>query len=227
MFGDLISLIYPRNCAGCGNSLFRHEDGICNYCYLNLPKTHFHSDPANSLKSLFNGRADLEVVSSFYIFHKKGTIQKILHAIKYRGSKELAVLIGRWYARDLADHPEIRKSACIIPVPLHPLKYRQRGYNQSEEFGRGLAGELNIPLNTSFLKRTVFTSSQTRKNRFERWENVEDKFEIDPLQDFKHQYVILVDDVITTGATIEACCQALRQAEGIKIHVLSMAYTGR
>lgn len=228
MFSDFISLIYPRNCAGCGEALFKHEDGVCNYCYLNLPKTNFHEAAVNPVKNLFYGRVDLEIASSFYLFHKKGSIQKILHAIKYKGHKELAVLIGKWYAQDLAGNARITASVCVIPVPLHPLKYRQRGYNQSEEFAKGLAKELRIALNTTVLKRSAFTSSQTRKNKFERWQNVEDTFEIDSAHDdLKHNYVILVDDVITTGATIEACCQALKQIEGIKIHVLSIAYADK
>ncbi len=224
MLSDFISLIYPRNCVGCGNSLFKHEDEICNYCYLNLPKTNFHLQPDNIVQNLFYGRVDLELASSFYLFHKKGNVQKILHAIKYKGNKELAVLVGKWYADELLSDTRIMQSACIIPVPLHPLKYKQRGYNQSEEFAKGLAKGLNIALNTTVLTRTEFTSTQTRKNKFERWENVEDKFKVDLTEDLKNKYVILVDDVITTGATIEACCQTLKQIEGVKINVLSIAY---
>ncbi len=191
---------------------------------MNLPKTNFHLQPDNIVQNLFYGRVDLELASSFYLFNKKGSVQKILHAIKYKGNKELAVLVGKWYADELVTDTRIAKSVCIIPVPLHPLKYKQRGYNQSEEFGKGLAEGLNSVLNTTVLKRTEFTDTQTRKNKFERWENVEDKFETDPTQDLKNTSVILVDDVITTGATIEACCQTLKKIEGLKISVLSIAY---
>jgi ComF family protein len=224
MLNDFISLIYPRNCAGCGESLLKHEEEICNFCYLELPKTNFHLQPSNPLKNIFYGRVDLETVSAFYLFQKKGSVQKILHAIKYKDKKELATLIGKWYAEDIAADAAVMQSACIIPVPLHPLKYKQRGYNQSEEFAKGLAEGLSIPLNTTGLRRKEFTTTQTRKARFERWENVEDKFEVDPHHELKGKYVTLVDDVITTGATVEACCLALKEIEGIKINVLSIAY---
>lgn len=224
MLNDFISLIYPRNCAGCGESLLKHEEDVCNFCYLNLPKTDFHLKPSNPLKAIFYGRVELETVSAFYLFQKKSSIQKILHAIKYKGNYELATLIGKWYAEDIAADAAVMQSACIIPVPLHPLKYKQRGYNQSEEFAKGLAEGLSIPLSTDLLKRKEFTTTQTRKARFERWENVEDKFEVDWFHTLKGKHVTLVDDVITTGATIEACCQALKEIEGIKINVLSIAY---
>lgn len=227
MLQDFISLIYPRNCVACGNSLFKHEEALCNYCYLNLPKTNFHLQPNNVIKNLFYGRVDIETAGSFYLFSKKGSIQKILHAIKYKGHKDLAVLVGKWYAKDLLSDPSVSQSACIIPVPLHPLKLKQRGYNQSEEFAKGLADGLHIPANTGLLRRMQNTSTQTRKNKFERWENVEDVFEVSDTESFKNSSVILVDDVITTGATIEACCQALQQIEGIKIHVLSIAYANQ
>ncbi len=224
MLQDFISLIYPRNCVACGNSLYKHEDQVCNYCYVNLPKTYFHLQSNNLVKNLFYGRVNIEQAGSFYLFHKKGSIQKILHDIKYKNNKDLAVLVGNWYAKDLLRDAFIKQSACIIPVPLHPKKYKQRGFNQSEEFARGLAEALSIPLNTTLLTRSAYTSTQTLKNKFERWENVEDKFVITETEEFKHQSIILVDDVITTGATIEACCHALKQIEGIKISVLSIAY---
>lgn len=224
MFTDLISLIYPRACAACGGSLLKHEQEVCNFCYVSLPKTNFHLQSLNPVKNIFYGRVELETASSFYLFQKKGSVQKILHAIKYRGNQELARLVGTWYAEDLYEDPHLMRSACIIPVPLHSRKLKQRGYNQSEAFAKGLAEGLKIPLNTSVLKRVEHTASQTRKGRFERWENVEDTFEVTEDQSLKHQHMILVDDVITTGATIESCCRALQKIEGIRIHVLSIAF---
>lgn len=224
MLTDFISLIYPRTCAGCDESLLKHEQEICNFCYINLPKTNFHLQPFNPVKNIFYGRVELETASSFYLFHKKGSVQKIMHAIKYKGNQELATIIGIWYAEDLYSDPPVMQSACIIPVPLHSRKLKQRGYNQSEAFAKGLAEGLKIPLNTSILRRMEHTASQTRKSRFERWENVEDMFEVTEDPSLKHQHIILVDDVITTGATIEACCHALQKIEGVKISVLSIAF---
>lgn len=224
MLNDFIALIYPRTCVACGNSLYKHEEQVCNFCYVNLPKSNFHNSIKNPVDALFYGRTNLQLASSFYLFQKKGSVQKILHAIKYKKNKELAVLVGKWYAEDLIEDPIISKAHFIVPVPLHNEKLKQRGYNQSEEFGRGLSQGLNIPLETTILKRQQFTASQTKKSKYERWENVSDVFELTLPETFKNKHVILVDDVITTGATIEACCQLLQQIEGIKISVLSIAF---
>ncbi|MBC7695826.1 MAG: ComF family protein [Burkholderiales bacterium] len=227
MLQDFISLIYPRNCVACGNSLFKHEDQVCNYCYTNLPKTNFHRQQRNPVDALFYGRTPLLIASSFYLFQKKGSIQKILHAIKYKSNKDLAVLVGKWYAEDLKTDPVISKADYIIPVPLHSKKFKMRGFNQSEEFAKGLSEGLKTSLNTSVLQRKEFTETQTKKSKYERWENVEDVFELICPETFKNKQVVLVDDVITTGATIEACCQLLQQIEGIKISVLSIAYADK
>lgn len=227
MLSDFISLIYPRNCVACGNSLFKHEDQICNYCYLNLPKSNFHLLQKNPVEALFYGRTPIAFASSFYVFQKKGNIQKILHSIKYKSNKELANLVGEWYAKDLQTHEVLRDVTMVIPVPLHAKKLKQRGYNQSEEFAKGLAKGLQINLDTTSLKRNEYTSTQTKKSKYERWENVEDVFEVTNKDALKNQHIIIVDDVITTGATIEACCAKLQEIEGIKISVLSIAYADK
>lgn len=227
MLNDFLSLIYPRNCVACGNSLFKHEDQVCNYCYINLPKTNFHRQQRNPVDTLFYGRTPLAFASSFYLFQKKGSIQKILHSIKYKSNKDLAILMGKWYAEDLKTDTVISKSDYIIPVPLHSKKLRMRGFNQSEEFAKGLAEGLNTSLNTTVLIRKDFTETQTKKSKYERWENVEDVFELILPETFINKHVVLVDDVITTGATIEACCQLLQQIQGIKISVLSIAYADK
>ena len=224
MFQDFIALIYPRHCIACGNSLYKHEEQVCNYCKVNLPKTNFHKSIKNPVDTLFYGRTPLQLATSFYMFTKKGGVQKILHAIKYKHNKELAKLVGEWFANDLKEDVIISQADYIIPVPLHTKKFKIRGFNQSEEFAKGLANGLEIPLNTTVLIRSDFTDTQTKKNKYERWENVEDKFQLTNLDDFKNKHVVLVDDVITTGATIEACCAVLQQIEGIKISVLSIAY---
>lgn len=227
MLNDFIALIYPRNCVSCGNSLFKHETEICNYCFLNLPKTNFHKYSRNPVETVFHGRIPTQFASSFYLFHKKGGIQKILHQIKYKQNTELAKLVGQWYADDLKGVELLSDLAYIIPVPLHPKKFKQRGYNQSEEFAKGLSQKLNIPINNSVLTRSQHTSTQTKKSKYERWENVGEVFELNNPDILKNKHIAIVDDVITTGATIEACCQKLLQIEGIKISVLSIAYADK
>lgn len=227
MLSDFIALIYPRNCVACGNSLFKHEEQLCNYCYLNLPKSNFHLLEKNPVEALFYGRTPITFASSFYLFHKKGSVQKVLHHIKYKGNPELATLVGEWYGKDLQSHEALKNAFTIIPVPLHSKKMKQRGYNQSEAFAKGLSKQLNISLNTTCLKRSEYTSTQTKKTAYERWENVEDVFELYQVDSLKNKHIILVDDVITTGSTIEACCKKLQEIEGIKISVLSIAYADK
>lgn len=227
MLYDFLALIFPRTCVSCKNLLYKHEEQICNYCFINLPKTNYHKQQHNPVNILFYGRVPLLFASSFYLFQKKGGIQKILHAIKYNHNKDLAMFIGKWYAEDLKHSDIISNVDFIIPVPLHYKKLNIRGYNQSEEFAKGLSEQLKIPLSTSVLKRKEFTSTQTKKSKYERWENVEDVFELITPEIFKYKHIVLVDDVITTGATIEACCQLLLQIEGIKISVLSIAYADK
>lgn len=221
---DFFSLIYPRNCETCNNLLLREENWICNHCYLTLPKSNFHQEPENELERVFHGRVPLQKASSFYLFEKSGKIQRLLHAIKYKGNKALARELGKWYGKNLSSDKIFSEADYIIPVPLHDKKLRQRGFNQSEEFAVGLSETLGVPLLTGALIRTEFTSTQTQKQKFDRWENVKDKFEIKDVKVLKEKKIILVDDVITTGATIDACYQALAKAEDIQVSVLSMAY---
>jgi ComF family protein len=221
---DFFSLIYPRNCETCSNVLLREENWICNHCYLTLPKSNFHLEGENELERIFYGRISLQKASSFYLFEKSGKIQRLLHAIKYKGNKTLAKELGKWYGKSLESDVIFSNADYIIPVPLHDKKLKQRGFNQSEEFAAGLSETLHVPLLCDNLFRTDFTSTQTRKQKFDRWENVKDKFDLKDPEILKGKNVILVDDVITTGATIDACYQALNKAEGIQVSVLSLAY---
>lgn len=224
---DFFSLIYPRTCLACENLLYKHEEFICNYCYVNLPRSNFHLRADSELSRVFYGRVPVNAAGSFYLFEKSGRVQQLLHQIKYKGNKALAKQLGSWYAQSLKDVDQFSKSNIIIPVPLHPKKFKQRGFNQSEEFAKGLSETWNIPIVTDNLIRTDFTSTQTRKRKFERWKNVKDKFFLNDPFSLKNLSVILVDDVITTGATIDACYEALNKAEGLKINILSLAYANK
>ena len=224
IWNDFIALIYPRNCITCNNSLFKHENMVCNHCYVSLPKSNFHTEENSELERVFAGRVPVVKAGSYYLFEKSGKVQKLLHSIKYKGNKDLAEQVGTWYAQSLKDCNEIAVADFIIPVPLHPKKQKQRGFNQSEEFAKGLSKELNIRINTTNLIRNQFTETQTRKNKFSRWENVEGKFELKQPDELINKTIVLVDDVITTGATIDACYEAFKNVQGIKVSVLSLAY---
>jgi ComF family protein len=224
LINDFLSLIYPRHCEACGNHLFQHEHHLCNYCKLNLPESHYHREADSELSRVFAGRVPFTKVMSLYVFEKSGRVQKLLHAIKYQKQKELALFLGKLYAARLLKDGAGEGIDLIIPIPLHEKKLRQRGFNQSEWFARGLASGLEIEMNAGLMKRQKETGTQTRKRKFERWENVEGIFEIAEKEILKNRHVLVVDDVITTGATIEAAWQSLKEIEGLKISVASIAF---
>lgn len=224
MLNDFISLFYPETCVSCGNGLYKHESEICNRCYLDLPKSEFHRDELNPVARLFHGRADVLMAGSYYLFHKSGNVQKILHQLKYKGNRKVGITLGKWYGDDLKQVPGFRDAHFLIPVPLHEKKLRRRGYNQSSCFAEGLAQSMNIELKEDLLVRNTETETQTRRGRFDRWLNVNEKFELKDPEALRHKHVILVDDVVTTGATLEACVQELKKAEGVKVSIATIAF---
>lgn len=224
LWQDFISLIYPRSCICCDNLLLKSEEFICNQCFINLPQSKFEAENESELDKLFYGRVPVQKADAFLIFEKSGKVQKILHSIKYNGNKRLAFRVGQWYGEKLKEYNVFVMADCIVPVPLHPKKQKQRGFNQSEEFAKGLSDSLHIPVVNDNLIRVEFTSTQTKKSKAERWENVKDKFELMYPERLENKTILLVDDVITTGATLDACYQALNSAKEIKLSVISLAY---
>jgi len=222
---DIASLIYPQVCCACGNTLFKHEEVVCNQCYVSLPKTNFHLDPQNPVQKIFYGRAEVKLAASFLLFQKKGGVQKMLHALKYRAKPEVGHLLGKWYGADLKKNHVFAGCDCIVPVPLHKKRLRKRGYNQSEYFAKGLSEELQVPVLNGVLLKKHFTETQTYKTREERWQNTLHSFEMKNAEVLKDKSILLVDDVITTGATTEACVMQLQKASKAPVYVASIAYT--
>ncbi len=190
-----------------------------------MPKTNFHLLADNPIQKIFYGRAEVHYASSFLLFQKKGSVQKMLHALKYKSKPEVGVLLGKWYAQDLKKNNTFADCEVIIPVPLHKKRQRKRGYNQSEFIAKGLAEELKIPVLNNVLFKKHFTETQTFKSREERWQNTLNSFEIKNEELIKGKKILLVDDVITTGATTEACIFQLNKASEAPISVASIAYT--
>ena len=221
---DIASLIYPRVCVACNGNLFKHEQHICNKCYITLPKTNYHLQKDNPLQRIFFGRAEVSAASSFLFFHKKGMVQKMLHALKYKGKPEVAQLLGKWYAEDLKQNNTLPAFDYIIPVPLHKKRQQKRGYNQSEYFAKGLNEILGIPILTNVLTKKHFTETQTHKTREERTENIMQSFSIENVEVINNKNILLVDDVITTGATLEACMIQLQKSATVNVSVASIAY---
>lgn len=220
---DFISLFYPNYCVGCSESLVRGEEIICTRCILEMPQTQSHEDSENPLLRRMSGRIPVAEVLAAFRFTKRGRIQKVLHALKYKNNPEIGIALGRFYGQKLKDSNKPLPFDLIIPVPLHDARLRKRGYNQSAKFAEGLAEKLNIPLGTDVVSRNVRTSTQTRKTKVERWENVARVFKVvsPPVVTGKH--ILLVDDVVTTGATIEACGSVLVQSGARLVSIACIA----
>ena len=217
------SLIYPDYCPACGNALLHNEKLLCLRCLIDLPRTRFHELPENDVARIFWGRLMVENATSFIFFTKDSRYRQILHEIKYQGQKELAYELGKMFGLELKD-TAFSSTDLIHPVPLHPARLRQRGYNQSELIAAGMSEILKIPLASTYVKRKVPTRTQTRKTRYERWENVRNTFCIPDPELLIDKHILLVDDVITTGATIEACASTLLSLKGVKVSIASLAY---
>ncbi|WP_371291173.1 ComF family protein [Bacteroides sp.] len=218
------SLLFPRCCVVCGSPLSRGEECLCTCCNINLPRTGFHLRKDNPVECLFWGRIPgLKRASSFLFYRKGSDFRRILHLLKYGGYKELGEVMGRYMAAELSSGGFFDGVDMIIPVPLHRKKQKLRGYNQSEWIARGIASVTGIPLCAECMIREKNTETQTRKSTFERWENVEGIFRLCDTVHFEGKHVLLVDDVLTTGATTVACASAFARVSRIRISVLTLA----
>jgi ComF family protein len=223
LFDDLISLFYPRLCAGCNTSLVNGEDILCLHCLADLPRTNYHLFPENPVFQIFIGRVNITLASSFCRFDKGGRLQHLLHQLKYKGNSEVGIKMGILFGYDLIQSSSYQDIDAIIPVPLHPKKEKKRGYNQSAEICKGLSESMNRPVISGNLVRDIHTSSQTRKGRFERWENVSGIFNVKNEASLTGKHLLLVDDVVTTGATLEACCEPLLKIPGVRVSIATLA----
>jgi len=225
LWDDFISLLFPRLCYGCGNHLMRNETLICTECYVLIPRTNYHLKPDNPVSQLFWGRCLIEKAAAFSFYAKDSRIRKLIHQLKYKGIKEIGSELGRIYGNSLQSSGFLEEIDLIIPVPLHPSKKRQRGFNQSDLISRGISETTGIPMNSDLLVRKTVTNTQTRKSRYDRWTNVHDIFSVTNPDSFKDMHILLVDDVITTGSTIEACANEILKAENVKVSVVALAFS--
>ncbi|MCE2893155.1 MAG: ComF family protein [Flammeovirgaceae bacterium] len=206
---DFIGLFFPNYCFGCNRSLVKGEDTLCTICLIDLPKTNYHLLIDNPIKGRLNGRLPIDHALAYLKFRKSGIVQHLLHQLKYNNHPEVGVKLGLTYGRELEQVGFQNEFDVIIPIPLHPTRLRKRGYNQSAKFAEGLSHSLRIPWAESISIRKTTTSTQTKKSKQERWENVEGAFGIQSAEKIVGQRILLVDDVVTTGATLEACGQHL------------------
>ncbi len=221
-------LFYPHACEGCGHELSRTEKILCIRCSLRLPVTGFQKFAQNPVERIFWGRVPIQHATAGYFFNQQGILQSLIHGFKYRKREDIALFLGRQLGFQLKESAWWKDITALVPVPLHAAKFRHRGYNQAALLAEGMAEVLKCGVWANGLKRTVFTDTQTRKSRTDRWDNVENIFAWNRKEPNGREHLLLVDDVMTTGATLEACAHAVLQAgEQAKISVCALACGGR
>ncbi len=224
LWDDFISLLFPRLCYGCGDHLLRNENLICTECFVKIPRTDFHSDEDNLVAQLFWGRCHLEKAAAFSFYTKGSRIKNLIHNLKYKGIKEIGHELGRIYGLSLKSTGFTDGIDLIIPVPLHRAKQRLRGFNQSEMISSGIAQAAGLEVDTISLLRITGSATQTKRSRYDRWTNVEGIFRVTDPSGIEGKHILLVDDVITTGSTIESCANELLKVEGVKVSVVALAF---
>ncbi len=205
------------------DALAKGEEYICTPCRYKLPKTNFHKEVENPLHQRFHGIINVKHVYSYLYFIKSGSVSSLLYKLKYGNVPELGEVLGRWFGKDLQEVGIGEEYDLIIPVPLHKSKFRKRGYNQSDGIAKGLSEVLNLPFSDKVLIRSHKSQSQTSKGRIERWKNVENIFEVKKPGEVKDKRILLVDDVLTTGATLEACATAVVKAGCADVGIVTLA----
>jgi ComF family protein len=220
---DFWELFYPRYCVVCGTILTNTEKGICITCLSRLPRIPQSTTATTTIEKRFWGKIKIEQAIAYFYYERGSDFDRILFQIKYHGQYKLAAIMGRYIAADLVRSGFFTTIEAIIPIPLHKKRLKQRGYNQSEWLAKGVAMILKCPVYPNAVQRLVNTSTQTRKNAWQRWENVHQVFRLKSPDLLENKHVLLVDDVLTTGATLLACMQEIQQVKGVKISILTLA----
>ncbi len=200
-----------------------NEFVICTHCRHELPLTQYHLDTKNEAVKKFYGKVEIQHASAFLYFNKKGIVQELIHNLKYKGHEEIGLVLGNWYVEDLKELNLEIAFDVVIPVPLHKRKFKERGYNQVTTFGKALAEGLNITFDDTLLFRKKYSKTQSKKNLLGRSENIENIFDVHFSEENQNKHFLIVDDVLTTGATLEACSRALLKIPGAKISIVCMA----
>jgi len=221
---DFTGLFFPQACYICGNSLFKNENIVCTRCLLHLPETGFHSELNNPVSRVFWGRVPLISATALYYYKKGGSVQQLIHQLKYHGHKEIGIYLGTLLGSEIKNLPQYQNIDCILPIPLHRKKLKKRGFNQAEMIAIGIGQVLQKDVDKASVYRNISTDSQTKKSRYSRWENVGEIFKLSTDHGLTGKQILVVDDVITTGATMEGCLQTLLQIDGIQLSAAAIAF---
>ncbi|PKP03821.1 MAG: ComF family protein [Bacteroidetes bacterium HGW-Bacteroidetes-6] len=224
---SLFRLFYPNLCFACGINLVQSEKTICLSCLTKIPQTDYHTINENPVARLFYGRVDIENATAMCFYDKESSIQHLMHGLKYKNKPEIGIFFGQRLGKLLLESPLYKDIELVLPIPLHPKKERIRGYNQSMVIAQGLIESMPIKIVDDVLVRIEFTETQTRKNRWDRYQNVRNMFGVKHPEKIAGKHLLLVDDVITTGATIEACAQHLLKIEGVRVSIAGIASPAR
>jgi ComF family protein len=222
---SLLHLVFPHVCQGCGSDVLDVQNELCLKCLDSLPGTNFHMHPDNPMEKIFWGRVPVTHATAQYYFTKESLMQQLLYQLKYRGNRELGIYLGRLMGYALASSTRFSFPDALIPLPLFPAKEKKRGYNQATVLCEGIAQVLQKPVFKDVVRRLSYTDSQTRKNRIERWLNMEGRFELVNSKAIEGKHVLLVDDVITTGATLEACGREIVRAQNVQLSIATLCFS--
>jgi ComF family protein len=220
---NTLHLFYPHTCHGCGSDLLGSTELLCGQCIYSLPNTNFAAEADNMVEQIFTGRLPLKAACSQLYFNKGTLVQHLIHQLKYKGDKDIGVYLGKLMGESLLHNERFGQIDCIVPLPLYAAKERKRGYNQATTICNGIAEILNIPVSNGNVIRRRFTQTQTRKHRTERWDNVSDSFMITNPTLLQGKHLLLVDDVVTTGATLDACGNMMLQIPGTTLSIATLA----
>ncbi len=223
MIASIVDLFFPKVCYACFYALHDNEDTVCTDCRHDLPVTNFHFDDQDTVKKVLYGRAKIEQATALFRFEKKGLVQQLIHGLKYKGYEHIGGFLGDWMGGELKRVAHYKGIDVVIPVPLHKNKLKKRGYNQVAKFGQHIANALNIGYKDDVLIKVTHTKSQVSKKRLARWNHTDEFFVLQNKTTIAGKHILLVDDLITTGATLEACITALNKAENVKISIATMA----
>lgn len=223
ILSDLRHLFYPHTCAGCGSDILPDDNLLCAKCFLNLPVTLYAQYQHNPIEKIFWGRIPVRAAHAEFYFAKDSLIQQLIHQLKYKGNKDIGVFLGELTGQTLLNSKRFDNIDGLIPLPMFPDKERKRGYNQAAVICNGMSAVMNVPVLNNVLIRRRFTETQTKKHRAERWENVADSFAVTNQNLLAGKHLLLVDDVITTGATLEAGGHFLLKIPGVQLSIAALA----
>lgn len=218
----VLQLLFPHVCAGCGSDILSQENILCMRCIASLPETQYELHAANPIEKMFWGRMPLSKATAQFYFTKESLVQHLMHQFKYKGNRELGLQLGIMMGEQLKLSKRFDDVTALVPLPLFPMKEKKRGYNQATVLCQGIASVLKLPVLDKAVTRPQHTETQTKKGRIERWKNVEGKFFINSKESLEGQHILLIDDVITTGATLESCGNELLQIENLKLSVATL-----